>query len=93
MKDELAVFVRIALYALAGRLTAGGWLPADIAAMLPSPDVVQAVTGALIGVGTLLWYRVSAARKALVAAPAGSADDIKRISREYKDALERLVDK
>jgi hypothetical protein len=68
MKDEIAVFVRIALYAVAGRLTAGGWLPADVAAMLPTPEVVEAVTGVLIGVGTLAWYHFSKARAALVGA-------------------------
>lgn len=62
---ELAVFVRIALYAVAGRLTAGGWLPEDVAAMLPAPDVVQAVTGLLVGVVTFAFYWVSQARKAL----------------------------
>ena len=68
MRDEIAVFVRIALYAIAGRLTAGGWLPADIAAMLPTPEVVEAVTGGLIGLATLAWYGASKARAALVAA-------------------------
>ena len=68
MKDEIAVFVRIALYAIAGRLSAGGWLPADVAAMLPTPEVVEAVTGVVIGLGTLAWYHVSKARAALVAA-------------------------
>lgn len=66
MKSELTVFVRIALYALAGRLSAGGWLPAEVAAMLPTPEVVEAVTGLLIGAGALVWYWVSNARKALV---------------------------
>ena len=68
MKDEIAVFVRIALYAIAGRLSAGGWLPADVAAMLPTPEVVEAVTGVVIGLGTVAWYYVSRARAALVAA-------------------------
>ncbi len=66
MKAELTVFVRIALYALAGRLSAGGWLPPDIAAMLPTPEVVEAVTGLLVGAAALVWYWVSSARKALV---------------------------
>lgn len=65
MKDELAVFVRIALYAVAGRLTAGGWLPPDVAAMLPAPDVVQAVTGLLVGAVTFAFYWASKARAAL----------------------------
>jgi hypothetical protein len=68
MKDEITVFVRIALYAIAGRLSAGGWLPADIAAMLPTPEVIEAVTGVLIGLGTLAWYHFSKARAVLVAA-------------------------
>lgn len=66
MKVELTVFVRIALYALAGRLSAGGWLPTEVAAMLPTPEVVEAVTGLLVGAGALVWYWVSNARKALV---------------------------
>lgn len=66
MKSELTVFVRIALYAIAGRLSAGGWLPPEIADMIPSPEVVEAVTGLLIGAGAFVWYWVSNARKALV---------------------------
>lgn len=65
MKNELTVFVRIGLYALAGRATAGGWLSADIAAMLPAPEVVEAVTGLIIGAGTFAWYWASKARAAL----------------------------
>lgn len=65
MKDELAVFVRIALYAVAGRLTAGGWLPADVQPELVSPAMVEAATGILIGAVTFGWYWVSRARAAL----------------------------
>lgn len=68
MKDEIAVFVRIALYAVSGRMTAGGWLPADVAAMFTEPAAVEAVTGVLIGAVTLVWYRLSKARAALVGA-------------------------
>ena len=65
MKDELIVFVRIALYVLAGRLAAGGWMPEEAAAMLASPEAVEAVTGVLLGTGALFWYHMSKARKAL----------------------------
>lgn len=66
MKDEMMVFVRIGLYALAGRLTAGGWLPDDIAEMVKSPAAVEAVTGVMLAVGALVWYWFSKARAALV---------------------------
>jgi hypothetical protein len=68
MKAELAVFVRIALYIIAGRVTAGGWLPADLQPELVSPAVIEAVTGLIIAGGTVLWYRVSQARAALLKA-------------------------
>ena len=65
MKNELAPIIRIGLYAIAGRLSAGGWLPADVAGMIPSPEVVEAVTGIVLGAGTFLWYWASQARAAL----------------------------
>ncbi len=66
MKDEMMVFVRIGLYAASGYLVRGGWLPDDIAEMVKSPAAVEAVTGALLGLGTLVWYWFSKARAALV---------------------------
>lgn len=65
MKDELAPIVRIGLYAIAGRLSAGGWLPPDVAAMIPAPEIVEIVSGAIIGAATFAWYWVSKARAAL----------------------------
>ena len=65
MKDELIVFVRIAVYAMAGRLAAGGWLPEDVARMVASPETVEAVVAVLLGAGALFWYYLSKARKAL----------------------------
>ncbi len=65
MKDELAPIIRIGLYAVAGRLSAGGWLPPEVAAMIPSPDIVQIATGAVVGAATFAWYWVSKARAAL----------------------------
>lgn len=65
MKDELAPIIRIGLYAVAGRLSAGGWLPADVAAMIPAPDVVEVVTGLVIGAITFAAYWFSKARAAL----------------------------
>lgn len=68
MKDEIAVFVRIGLYAVAGRLTAGGWLPPEFQPELVSPAVVEAATGLLLGAATFGWYWASKARAALKAA-------------------------
>lgn len=65
MSDELAPIIRICLYAIAGRLSAGGWLPAEAAAMIPSPEIVEIASGAVIGAATFVWYWVSKARKAL----------------------------
>ena len=65
MKDELIVFVRIGIYMIAGRLVAGGWLPAELQTELVSPGVVEAATGLLMAVGALVWYWVSKARAAL----------------------------
>lgn len=65
MKDELAPIIRIGLYAVAGRLSAGGWLPPDVAAMIPAPEIVEIVSGAIIGAATFAWYWVSKARAAL----------------------------
>ena len=65
MKNELAPIIRIGLYAIAGRLSAGGWLSADVAAMIPAPEVVEAVTGLVLGAATFAWYWVSQARAAL----------------------------
>ena len=65
MKDELIVFVRIALYALSGRAVAGGWLPQDVADQLAGPEAVEAITGVLIGACALAWYWLSKARARL----------------------------
>jgi hypothetical protein len=65
MKSEMVVLVRIALYIISGRLAAGGWLPQDIAAQLGDPAVAEAITGVVLGGFTLIWYKLSAARKAL----------------------------
>lgn len=65
MKDELAPIIRIGLYAIAGRLSAGGWLPPDVAAMIPSPEIVQIASGIIVGAVTFAWYWVSKARAAL----------------------------
>ena len=64
MKDELIVFVRIALYIIAGRLVAGGWLPVDMQSELLSQGTVEAVSGALVAIGALIWYWASKARQA-----------------------------
>lgn len=65
MKGELVVFVRIALYALAGWLVAGGWLPDDMKSQLTDPAAVEAVSGVLVALAALVWYWVSKARQAL----------------------------
>jgi len=63
--NELIVFVRIALYMIAGRLVAGGWMPEEIAGHMTDPAIVEMVTGALVGVGALVWYWFSTARRYL----------------------------
>lgn len=65
MRDQLTVMVRIALYVIAGRLVAGGWLPDDIAVHLTDPALIEIVTGAFVAGGTLAWYWASKARRAL----------------------------
>ena len=65
MREELVVFVRIGLYALAGRLPAGGWLPTDVADMLAAPGVAEAAVGLGVGAITFAWYWFSRARAAL----------------------------
>ena len=66
MKDELLVFVRIALYTISGFGLRGGWLPAEVASVLPNPEVVEAVTSLLLSVFALTWYHFSKARAALI---------------------------
>ena len=73
MKDELMPIIRIGLYAVAGRLSAGGWLPADAAAMIPSPEIVEIVAGVIMGVATFTWYWASKARAALIKLARGGA--------------------
>lgn len=63
--DDLIVFVRIGLYIAAGRLVSGGWLPEDVAPLFTSPQMVETVTGIVLGGATLAWYWLSKARKAL----------------------------
>lgn len=56
MKSELTVILRIFLYAIAGRLTAGGWLPEGAA---ENPEFIEAVLGVLMFAGTAIWWRVA----------------------------------
>lgn len=65
MKAGLLVYVRIALYVLAGRLVAGGWLPPELVPDFASPVVVEMIAGGLVAGLALLWYWLSAARAAL----------------------------
>lgn len=64
--DEMIVFVRIALYMVAGRAVAGGWMPQEVADMFVSPEMVEIMAGAVLGLISLIWYWVSKARKSLV---------------------------
>lgn len=61
----MTVYVRIALYLLAGWLTAGGWIPEEAQILFTDPAIVEMATGLIVGIGTLLWYIYSKARKAL----------------------------
>lgn len=65
MLDDLTVFVRIGLWILAGKLISGGWLPEDVAHLVKSPEMVEAITGLLIGGITAVWYWFSKSHKAL----------------------------
>jgi hypothetical protein len=55
--------IRILLYILSGVLVRGGWLPDDMAHELSNnPDMVwlfEAAASAVIGAGTLLWWRIA----------------------------------
>lgn len=56
MQNDITVIIRILLYVAAGRLTAGGWLPAGIA---DDPALIEAVTGVVIGSATLGWWKLA----------------------------------
>jgi|GEM_PF-4787577 len=64
--DEMIVFVRIALYMIAGRAVAGGWMPQEAADLFVSPEMVEIMAGLALGLVSLIWYWISKARKALV---------------------------
>lgn len=64
-KDELIVFVRIGLYILSGALVSKGVFTKDVANQFNDPMLIEAVTGLLIGAGSLVWYWFSRARKAI----------------------------
>lgn len=65
-RHEITVFVRIFLYALAGRLAAGDSLLADVAEQMQmDPQAMNLLAAAVVGGGALAWYWVSHARKAL----------------------------
>ena len=67
--DRFTPFVRYALLILAGMAARGGWLPDHLGQDIANdPIVIEVVTGAVIGLGTLIWYLWSASRKALSAA-------------------------
>lgn len=63
---KLTPFIRYALLVIAGLVSRGGWLDEGLANEIASdPFIIEAVTGAVIGVLTLLWYWYSTSRKAL----------------------------
>lgn len=64
--SDLVVLFRIAIWIVVGRLVTGGWLPEDIAAQLTSPEMIEVLVGALVGVVTMIWYWLSEARKSLL---------------------------
>lgn len=62
MTEDLTVILRLFLYAIAGRLTAGGWLPAEYAELLQSPQFIEAVTGVVLFLATAAWWKVAKRR-------------------------------
>lgn len=64
-RHELTVFVRIALYALAGYALNGGLMPPMLANEVTNPATVEAVTALVIAGVALGWYWISKARRAL----------------------------
>ena len=75
MQPGLAVYIRIGLYLLSGRLLAGNWIPEDVKPMLVSPEMVEATTGYVVAGTTLVWYHFSQAHRALVKLVRGDALD------------------
>jgi len=66
MKNELAPIIRILLFSIAARLTAGGWLPPQAASIITTdPVFVELGVAALLWLGTFWAYLRSQARKAL----------------------------
>lgn len=64
--DKLTPFVRYALLILAGMAARGGWLPEYLGEEIANdPIVVEVAVGAVVGLGTLIWYLWSKSRKAL----------------------------
>ena len=57
---------RYALLILGTKLTAGGWLPAPIAAeIMADPAIVEVATGVAVGAVALVWFAYSKAKAAI----------------------------
>lgn len=57
MTKDVQPLVRNLLRYLAGMLVASGWLSEDAYTGLTDPAVLTQIAGALIGIGSELWYR------------------------------------
>ena len=59
-------FARYLLLTIGARLSAGGWLPPEVAAEMSSdPALVEFLSGVFIEVVAVLWFAMSRARKAI----------------------------
>lgn len=60
---HISVFVRVVLYIIAGRLSAGGWLPHDAPIMFTDPALVEALSGIVLAVMTAVFTARHEAKK------------------------------
>ncbi len=62
-------YARYLLLILSANLVRGGVLPVEVAQMIAAdPIIIEQLAGALVGIGTLVWYQWSQARLALKSA-------------------------
>ena len=62
--ELLVPFIRYALIALSSYLVTSGVNP-EVAEGLTTPEMLEAITGVLMAIGTVIWYLYSKSRAAL----------------------------